>query len=90
MKDNVLYLDEQGDPIDDFKDIHKAIEETTVMLLAMTKEERIAWFRKSRYPYPLDFDMEIGGTVYSASSHFNQAASESLQEKTQRIILNKM
>ncbi len=90
MKDNVLYLDEQGDPIDDFKDIHNAIEETTVMLLAMTKEERIAWFHKSRYPHPLDFDMEIGSTVYSVSSHFNQDASESLQEKTQRIILNKM
>ena len=90
MKDNVIHLDEQGNSIDDCPDIHKAIEETTVMLLAMTKEERIAWFRKSRYPYPLDFDMEISGTVYSVSSHFNQAASESLQEKTQRIILNKM
>lgn len=90
MTDNVLYLDEQGDPIDDFKDIHTAIEETTVMLLAMTKDERIAWFRKSQYPYPLDFDTEIGGTVYSVSSHFNEAASESLQEKAQRIILNKL
>lgn len=90
MTQNVLYLDKQGDPIDSFKDIHKAIEDTTVMLLAMTKAERIAWFRKSRYPNPLNFDMEIGGTVYSVSSHFNKTASESLQEKTQRIILNKM
>ncbi|HAQ1944174.1 TPA: hypothetical protein IXH60_000701 [Enterococcus faecium] len=34
--------------------------------------------------------MEIGGTFYSVSSHFNRTANESLQEKTQRIILNKL
>ena len=56
----------------------------------MTKEERIEWFRKSQYPYPINFDMEIGNTVYSVYSHFNQTASESLQEKAQRIILNKL
>lgn len=90
MTDNILYLDEQGDPIDDFKDIHEAIDETTKMLLSMTKAERIDWFRKSRYPYPINFDMEIGNTIYSVSSHFNRAAYESLQEKAQRIILNKL
>ena len=40
MTDNVLYLDEQGYPCDDYRDIHEAIEETTKMLLSMTKEER--------------------------------------------------
>ena len=90
MTDNVLYLDEQGYPCDDYRDIHEAIEETTKMLLSMTKAERIEWFRKSRYPYPINFDMEIGGTFYSVSSHFNRTANESLQEKTQRIILNKL
>lgn len=90
MTDNVLYLDEQGYPCDDYRDIHEAIEETTKILLSMTKEERIDWFRKSRYPYPINFDMEIGNTVYSVSSHFNKAANESLQEKAQRIILNRL
>ena len=50
MTDNILYLDEQGYPCDDYRDIHEAIEETTKMLLSMTKAERIEWFRKSRYP----------------------------------------
>ena len=90
MKEEVIFRDEQGIIEDSYYDVHKAIEQRTIKLLAMTKEERIAWFRKSRYPYPLDFDMEIDGTIYSVSSYFNQAASESLQEKTQRIILNKM
>lgn len=52
MTDNILYLDEQGYPCDDYRDIHEAIEETTKMLLSMTKAERIEWFRKSRYPIP--------------------------------------
>ena len=106
MTDNILYLDEQGYPCDDYRDIHEAIEETTKILLSMTKEERIDWFRKStrnalkkqafrvfrksRYPYPINFDMEIGNTVYSVSSHFNKAANESLQEKAQRIILKNL
>ena len=90
MTYNVLYLDEQGHPCDDYRDIHEAIEETTKMLLSMTKKERIEWFRESRYPYPINFDMEIGNTVYSVSSRFNKTANESLQEKAQRIILNKL
>ena len=90
MTDNILYLDEQGYPCDDYRDIHEAIDKTTKMLLSMTKEERIEWFRESRYRYPINFDMEIGNTVYSVSSHFNKTANESLQEKAQRIILNKL
>ena len=90
MTDNILYLDEQGYPCDDYRDIHEAIEETTEMLLSMTKEERIEWFHRSQYPYPINFDMEIGNTVYYVSSHFNRTANESLQEKAQRIILNRL
>ena len=48
MTDNILYLDEQGYPCDDYRDIHEAIDKTTKMLLSMTKEERIEWFRESR------------------------------------------
>ena len=87
MTDIILYLEEKGYPCDDYRDIHEAIEETTKMLLSMTKEERIDWFRKSQYPYPINFDMEIGNTVYSVSSHFNRTANESFLEKAQRIIL---
>ena len=82
MTDNILYLDEQGYPCDDYRD--------TKILLSMTKEERIEWFRESRYPYLINFDMEIGNTVYSVSSHFNKTANESLQEKAQRIILKNL
>lgn len=33
MTDDVLYIDEQGYPCDDYRDIHEAIEETTAILL---------------------------------------------------------
>ena len=29
MTDNILYLDEQGYPCDDYRDIHEAIDKTT-------------------------------------------------------------
>lgn len=50
------------------------------MLLTMTKKEHIDWFRKSRYSYPINFDMEIDNTVYFVSSHFNKAANESYRK----------
>lgn len=90
MTDNILYLDEQGCPCDDYRDIHEAIDKTTQMLLTMTKDERIDWFRKSQYPYPINFDMEIDNTIYSVTSHFNRTANESLQEKAQQIILKNL
>lgn len=87
---DILYLDEYGNTVDDGKEIHELIDGITDMLATMTKAERLNWFRKSQYPYSINFDMKIGNTVYSVSSHFNRTANESLQEKAQRIILNKL
>lgn len=87
---DILYLDEYGNTVDDGKEIHELIDGITDMLAAMTKAERLNWFRKSQYPYSINFDMKIGNTVYSVSSHFNRTANESLQEKAQRIILNRL
>ena len=55
MTDNVLYLDEQGYPCDDTEIFTKQLTERQKCLLSMTKEERIEWFRESRYPYPINF-----------------------------------
>ena len=87
---DVIYLDEYGNAVDDGIEIHAAIEEITDMLAAMTKAERMNWFRKTQYPYPINFETEIGGTVYTVSTCFDKNASESLEEKTQRIILKRI
>lgn len=59
------------------------------MLSSMTKSERIAWFRSKQFPHKIDFEKEISGTVYTVRSHFNSDASETLREKTERILKQK-
>ena len=84
---DVIYLDEYGNAVDDGAEIHELIDGITDMLAAMTQAERMNWFRKSQYPYPINFETEIDGTVYSVSTHFDSTAGESLKEKAERLIL---
>ena len=67
--------------------IRQMIDDITDNLSVMTREERLAWFRKSQYPHPVNFQKEIDGTVYTVNTHFNAAASESIREKDERILL---
>ena len=59
------------------------------ILSTMTKSERIAWFRSKQFPRKIDFEKEISGTVYTVRSHFNSDSSETLREKTERILKQK-
>ena len=59
------------------------------ILSAITKSERIAWFRCKQFPRKIDFEKEISGTVYTVRSHFNADATETLREKTERILKQK-
>lgn len=59
------------------------------ILSSMTKSERIAWFRSKQFPHKIDFEKEISGTVYTVRSHFNVDATETLREKTERILKQK-
>jgi len=87
---DVIYLDEYGNAVDGGAEIHELIDGITDMLAAMTKVERMNWFRKTQYPYPINFETEIDGTVYSVKTHFDSMASESLEEKAERIILKNL
>lgn len=87
---DVIYLDEYGNAVDNGAEIHKLIDGITDMLATMTKEERLDWFRRTQYPYPINFETEIDGTVYSVSTRFDSTASESLEEKAERIILKNL
>ena len=66
-----------------------SIEQTKNILSSMTKSERIAWFRSKQFPHKIDFEKEIGRTVYTVRSHFNVDATETLREKTERILKQK-
>ena len=65
-------------------EIYTHIDSITDYLATMTKQERIAWFRRSTYAQPLNFIREIDGTTYAVRAFFR----ENITDKVQRIILN--
>lgn len=68
-------------------EIYTHIDHITDHLATMTKQERIAWFRRSAYVQPLNFIREIDGTTYAVRAFFSENARENITEKVQRIIL---
>lgn len=71
------------------EDIFKIIDDITNHLKTLTKEERIAWFKKNMYIEPLNFVKEIDGTLYAVRTFFKEDANENIAEKVQRIVLKK-
>ena len=67
-------------------EIYTQLDRITDHLATMTKQERIAWFRRSAYVQPLNFIREIDGT-YAVRTFFSEDARENITEKVQRIIL---
>ena len=68
-------------------EIYTQLNRITDYLATMTKQERIAWFRRSAYAQPLNFLREIDGTTYAVRAFFSEGARENITEKVQRIIL---
>ncbi len=69
-------------------EIYTQLDRITDHLAAMTKQERIAWFRRNTYVQPLNFIREIDGTTYAVRAFFSEDARENITDKVQRIILN--
>lgn len=69
-------------------EIYTQLDRITDHLATMTKQERIAWFRRSTYAQPLNFLREIDGTTYAVRAFFSEDARENITDKVQRIILN--
>ena len=68
-------------------EIYAQIDHITDHLATMTKQARIAWFRRNAYVQPLNFIREIDGTTYAVRAFFSEDARENITEKVQRIIL---
>ena len=69
-------------------EIYTQLDRITDHLATMTKQERIAWFRRSAYVQPLNFLREIDGTTYAVRAFFKEDARENITDKVQRIVLN--
>ena len=55
------------------------------MLKAMTKEERIEYFRNGLFPRKLDFDLDFGSTVIHVNTHFDQKSKENVIDRVRRV-----
>ena len=68
------------------EEIWVKVEQETVYLATLSKEQRLAWFREHQYPHPISFEREIGGTVYAVNAHFSSDTAEPVEKKVIRIL----
>ena len=62
------------------------VEETAAFLASLSHEERLDWLKEHQYCYPISFEREIGGTVYTVNAHFSEDATETAEGKVNRIL----
>ena len=65
--------------------IRRENEKKIPLLEAMTREERIEYFRSRLYPQDINFDLDCGGTVLHVNSKFAKNSEESIAGKVQRV-----
>ena len=54
-------------------------------LEAMTKEERIEYFRRGLFPRKLDFDLDFGCTVIHVNTRFAENSKENVIDRVRRV-----
>lgn len=69
-----------------FDEVVKKADETAMFLAGLSHEERLNWLKEHQYCYPVSFEREIGGTVYTVNAHFSKGVAESAEEKVNRIL----
>ena len=67
-------------------EVLEKVDETAIFLASLSHEERLDWLKEHQYPYPISFEREIGGTVYTVNAYFSDRATESPEQKTFRIL----
>ncbi len=80
----VLELTEREQEI--FDEVEEKVDKTAVFLAGLPHEERLNWLKEHQYPYPIGFEREIGGTVYTVNAHFSGDAAETADGKVKRIL----
>ncbi len=69
-----------------FDQVLEQINETAMFLVTLSHEERLNWLKEHQYPYPISFQREIGGTIYTVNAHFSGSGSETVEGKVDRIL----
>jgi len=68
-----------------FDEVLEKIDETAAFLAGLSPTDRLDWLKEHQYSYPISFEREIDGTVYTVNAHFSEDA-ETAEEKVNRIL----
>ena len=69
-----------------FEKVMERIDETAAFLAGLSHEGRLDWLKEHQYIHPINFEREIGGTVYTVNAHFSGDTAETVEGKTLRIL----
>ncbi len=83
---NIIRLELTGREAEIYDEVVKKMDETAVFLAGLSHEERLDWLKERQYSYPISFEREIDGTVYTVNAHFSDKATELTEEKVNRIL----
>ena len=67
-------------------EVMEKADETASFLAGLPHADRLDWLKKHQYSYPISFEREIGGTLYTVNAHFSDSATETAEKKVERIL----
>lgn len=69
-----------------FDEVMEKVDETAAFLAGLPPADRLDWLKQHQYSHPINFEREIGGTIYTVNAHFSESATETTEEKVNRIL----
>ena len=83
---NVIRLELSEQEAKIYDEVMEKIDETAAFLAGLSHEGRLDWLKEHQYIHPINFEREIGGTVYTVNAHFGGDTAETAEEKVNRIL----
>ena len=83
---NIIRLELTDHEAKIYDEVMEKIDETAAFLAGLSPADRLDWLKKHQYSYPISFEREIGGTIYTVNAHFSGNATETADEKVKRIL----
>ena len=81
----MIYIDENGNPIQETDELQEAIDDITDKLAQMTKEERLAWFEQSICPEPLKLRMKLTVRYISSEPFLIKLQAKALKKNCEEL-----
>lgn len=69
-----------------FDEVMEKVDKTAAFLAGLPPADWLDWLKQHQYSHPISFEREIGGTIYTVNAHFSENATETTEEKVNRIL----